>query len=44
VIIDACLLLAADAGHVVSTQFHASRRIKVVVERTLLTLHISCSQ
>ena len=37
-IVDAGLLLAADARDVKSTQFHLARRFKVVVERTFLAL------
>jgi len=39
VIIDASLLLAADAGEVVTTQLHPARTLKVVVERTVVSLH-----
>ena len=37
--VDARLLLAADAGNVVTTELHLARRLKVMVERTFLTLY-----
>ena len=39
-IINASLLLAADAGNIIPTQFHLARRFKVMVERTLLALTV----
>ena len=38
-IIDARLLFTADAAHVVTTKLHLARRLKVVIKRTLLSLH-----
>lgn len=37
-VIDTGLLLATDAGDVISTEFHLARWFKVVVEWTFLTL------
>jgi len=38
-IIDADLLFTADAVDVVTAEFHLTRRVKVVVERTFMTLY-----
>jgi len=38
-IIDTGLLFAADAADVVTTEFHLTRRFKVVVERTFMSLY-----